>query len=38
VCFHPDESVRAAISNVFARFAELGSARRVWLHLRSEGL
>ena len=38
VCFHPDKSVRAAISNVFARFAELGSARRVWLHLRSEGL
>src|ERR1700720_358070 len=38
VCFHPDESVRAAIRNVFIRFAELGSARRVWLHLRSEGL
>ena len=38
VRFHPDESVRAAISNVFARFAELGSARRVWLHLRSEGV
>ena len=38
VRFHPDESVRAAIGNVFARFAELGSARRVWLHLRSEGL
>ena len=38
VCFHPDESVRAAISNVFARFAELCSARRVWLRLRSEGL
>ena len=38
VCFHPDESVRAVIRNVFVRFAELGSARRVWLHLRSEGL
>ena len=38
VCFHPDESVRTAIRNVFVRFAELGSARRVWLHLRSEGL
>jgi hypothetical protein len=38
VCFYPDESVRAAISNVFARFAELCSARRVWLYLRSEGL
>ena len=31
VRFHPDESVQAAIRNVFARFAELGSARRVWL-------
>ena len=38
VQFHPDESVQAAIRNVFARFAELGSARRVWLWLRSEGL
>jgi DNA invertase Pin-like site-specific DNA recombinase len=38
VRFHPDESVQAAIRNVFARFAELGSARRVWLWLRSEGL
>jgi DNA invertase Pin-like site-specific DNA recombinase len=38
VCFHPDESVRAVIRNVFIRFAELGSVRRVWLHLRSEGL
>src|SRR5215216_3348996 len=28
VCFHPDESVCAAIRTVFARFAELGSARR----------
>ena len=26
VCFHPDESVRVAIRNVFVRFAELGSA------------
>src|ERR1700680_1721599 len=38
VCFHPDESVRAAIRNVFVRFAELGSARRVWLWFRSERL
>jgi len=38
VQFHPDESVQAAIRNVFARFTELGSARRVWLWLRSEGL
>jgi hypothetical protein len=27
-----------AIRTVFARFAELGSVRRVWLWLRSEGL
>lgn len=38
VRFHPDESVQAAIRNVFARFTELGSARRVWLWLRSERL
>jgi DNA invertase Pin-like site-specific DNA recombinase len=38
VRFHPDESVQAAIRNVFARFTELGSARRVWLWFRSEGL
>jgi DNA invertase Pin-like site-specific DNA recombinase len=38
VCFHPDESVCAAIRIVFARFAEFGSARRVWLWFRSERL
>jgi DNA invertase Pin-like site-specific DNA recombinase len=38
VLLHPDEAVRQAIRCVFARFAELGSARRVWLWLRSEGL
>src|SRR3981189_2195414 len=38
VRFHPDKSVRAAIRNVFARFAETGSARRVWLSFRTEGL
>jgi len=38
VLLHPDESVRQAIRCVFERFAELGSARRVWLWLRSEGL
>jgi DNA invertase Pin-like site-specific DNA recombinase len=38
VLLHPDESVRQAIRCVFARFAELGSARRVWLWLCSEGL
>ena len=38
VLLHPNEAVRDAIRCVFARFAELGSARRVWLWLRSEGL
>ena len=38
VRFHPDEAVVTAIANVFARFAEMGSARRVWLWFRSEGL
>jgi hypothetical protein len=33
--FHPDEAVVSAIRNVFARFAETGSARRVWLWFRS---
>jgi DNA invertase Pin-like site-specific DNA recombinase len=38
VLFHPDEAVCSAIRTVFARFAELGSVRRVWLWLRTEGL
>jgi DNA invertase Pin-like site-specific DNA recombinase len=38
VLLHPDESVLAAIRAVFERFAEMGSARRVWLWFRSEGL
>jgi DNA invertase Pin-like site-specific DNA recombinase len=38
VLLHPDESVRQVIRCVFERFAELGSARRVWLWLCSEGL
>ena len=38
VRFHPDAAVASAIRTVFARFAELGSVRRVWLWLRSEGL
>jgi DNA invertase Pin-like site-specific DNA recombinase len=36
--FHPDEAVTHAIRTVFERFAEFGSARRVWLWFRSEGL
>ncbi|MGB7721183.1 MAG: recombinase family protein [Bryobacteraceae bacterium] len=38
VLFHPDEAVTGAICTVFERFAEFGSARRVWLWFRSEGL
>ncbi len=38
VLFHPDEAVIGAIRTVFERFAEFGSARRVWLWFRSEGL
>jgi DNA invertase Pin-like site-specific DNA recombinase len=38
VRFYPDEEVLTAIGTVFARFAEMGSVRRVWLWFRSEGL
>ena len=38
VLLHPDESVSAAIRAVFERFAEMGSARRVWLWFRAQGL
>src|ERR1700752_2305234 len=38
VRLHPDAAVTSAIRAIFARFAELGSVRRVWLWLRSEGL
>jgi DNA invertase Pin-like site-specific DNA recombinase len=38
VRLHPDEAVGTAIRQVFARFAETGSARRVWLWFRAEGL
>src|SRR3954447_25486679 len=38
VRFHPDEAVRTTIASIFTRFAEAGSARRVWLWFRSEGL
>lgn len=38
VLLHPDEAVQAAIRAVFERFTELGSARRVWLWFRAQGL
>lgn len=38
VRFHPDEAVTGAIRTVFQRFAEMGSARQVWLWFRSQGL
>jgi DNA invertase Pin-like site-specific DNA recombinase len=38
VRFHPDAAVTGAIRTVFARFAELGSVRQVWLWFRSQGL
>ncbi len=38
VLLHPDEAVSGAIRAVFERFAEMGSARRVWLWFRQQGL
>src|SRR2546425_8458988 len=38
VRFHPDEAVVGTIGTVFSKFTELGSVRKVWLWLRSEGL
>jgi DNA invertase Pin-like site-specific DNA recombinase len=38
VLFHPDEAVTGAIRAVFDQFAELGSARRVWLWLKTQDL
>jgi len=38
VLFHPDEAVTGAVQAVFKRFAEVGSARQVWLWFCSEQL
>jgi DNA invertase Pin-like site-specific DNA recombinase/uncharacterized protein YndB with AHSA1/START domain len=38
VLLDPDEAVRGAIRAILERFAELGSARQVWLWMRSEGV
>ena len=38
VLFHPDEAVVTAIDSVFRRFAEMGSARRVWLWFRDQDM
>jgi DNA invertase Pin-like site-specific DNA recombinase len=36
--FHPDEAIIKTIRTVFARFAEMGSVRQVWLSFRSQKL
>lgn len=38
VLIHPDAAVSGAVRAVFDRFAEFGSARRVWLWFRGERL
>jgi len=38
VLLDPDEAVNGAIATIFERFAELGSARQVWLWMRREGV
>lgn len=38
ILFHPDEAVVGVLTAIFARFAEVGSVRGVWLWLRDQGL
>jgi excisionase family DNA binding protein len=38
VLLDPDEAVHGAIATIFDRFAELRSARQVWLWMRREGV
>ena len=38
ILLDPDEAIRGAIQTIFDRFAELGSARQVWLWMRREGV
>jgi DNA invertase Pin-like site-specific DNA recombinase len=38
VLFHPDQAVTGALRTIFEKFAELSSARQVWLWFQSEDL
>ncbi len=38
ILLDPDEAIRGAIQTIFDRFAELGSARQVWLWMRRAGV
>jgi DNA invertase Pin-like site-specific DNA recombinase/predicted DNA-binding transcriptional regulator AlpA len=38
ILINPDKAIATAIRNVFDKFREFGSARRVWLWFRNEGI